>query len=156
MSVMEPTREEMVVSANRALWVEVSSAVRAVFLKIEGKNIVLIFIVHGEISEDDLESVSCVETETSCDFYDGIFSRECIRIDAPHPVPQDPHWWTVYASKERLLGAKPYPRGAFIRKVPTTQCDRSNRTHSRGDIAIRKSGSVGRGVAGCQDGEGQS
>ena len=66
-----------------------------------GKNPVIYFFVDGELSEDDLESLSLIDLYTGTAFSHSIFPGgfEFIRIDYPDPIPDCPGE-CVYARKE--------------------------------------------------------
>lgn len=55
------------------------------------EKISIYFIFDGEIAEADIEDASCIETEFSCalswPWANARFTTECIRIDAPLPMP---------------------------------------------------------------------
>lgn len=77
----------------RALLGEVSSKLRAVIFSVLDKELDVRFYFDGEIGEDDIESVSCVETEVLAD-YDENFNviAKCVRLDAPLPIVDDGIW----------------------------------------------------------------
>ncbi|MGC2780746.1 MAG: hypothetical protein WA418_34430 [Bradyrhizobium sp.] len=61
-------------------------------------NIFCIFT--GEISDDDRESMSCVETEVMADFPGASVQVHCLRIDQPAPVPMTQDRVVLFARKE--------------------------------------------------------
>ncbi|QIB08189.1 hypothetical protein GZ982_26825 [Pseudomonas fluorescens] len=80
-------------SVQRALLGEVSKTLRAVILSVADQALDIRFYFDGEIEEDDIESVSCVETEILAD-YDESFKVvvRCVRLDAPEPIADDGIW----------------------------------------------------------------
>ena len=74
-----------------ALFGTITPNIRAIFVDWSIERTTLYYIFDGEISEDDIEEASCVETEFSCalswPWANARFSTECIRIDAPKPIP---------------------------------------------------------------------
>ncbi|WP_418646899.1 hypothetical protein ACNQFN_15125 [Thauera butanivorans] len=87
-------------SIQRALLGEVSPHLRAVVLSVDCKKIDVHFYFDGDVSEEDEESVSCIETEILADFEpDFSICAEVIRLDYPLPISDDGFW--VYQRKER-------------------------------------------------------
>jgi hypothetical protein len=88
-----------------ALFGEITPNIRAIFVGWNDERISLYFIYSGEISENDIEEASCIETEFSCSlsgpWATALFSTECIRIDAPTPIPNLGKE-CVYKRKENL------------------------------------------------------
>lgn len=86
-------------SIQRALLGQVSSSLRAVVFSIEGRDIEVRFYFDGDISEDDKESASCVETEIISDYgEDDIVVVKCIRLDYPEIINDGGIW--VYQRRE--------------------------------------------------------
>ena len=74
-------------SVQRALLGEVSSAMRAVLVEFDETRVEITFVFDGEISEEDTESASCVETEVIADMReDSVVTARCLRIDAPGEI----------------------------------------------------------------------
>jgi hypothetical protein len=72
-----------------------------VLVRVEGNIIDLRFVIDGEISEHDRESASCVASEVIADFSaPHTIREECLRVDAPLPIPSDATWKMVYKRKE--------------------------------------------------------
>jgi hypothetical protein len=82
-------RVEAIVSLNRALWGEVSPALRAAKIKCDEKSIHLFFYYDGEISEEDNESAECVATEVIADYPKHKLEVDILRWDFPKPIPQN-------------------------------------------------------------------
>lgn len=74
---------------NRALWGEVSLALRAVSIKWDQEEIHLFFYYDGEISENDHESAECVGTEIISDFPEHHLEMDIIQLDYPKPIPYE-------------------------------------------------------------------
>lgn len=96
----EPSRSALLASVNRALWGEVSAAVRAVFYKVENDCILIRFVVDGLITDSDRESVSCVGGEVVSDFPDLQVEEFIDRLDAPARVVVEPGWEAAFIRKE--------------------------------------------------------
>ncbi|MFB8003272.1 hypothetical protein [Nocardia sp. NPDC056000] len=95
-----PSRSALLASVNRALWGEVSTAVRAVFYKVEDDCILIRFVVDGPITAGDRESASCVGGEVVADF-PGLGVEELIdRVDAPARVVVQSGWEVAFIRKE--------------------------------------------------------
>ena len=75
--------------ACRALWGEVSPALRAMAIDWDEKFIYLFFYYDGEISEEDIESAECACTEIIADFWEHYeFDLQILRLDAPQKIPE--------------------------------------------------------------------
>jgi hypothetical protein len=83
------TRVRAILSMNRALWGEVSPALRAARIKWNEKQVHLFFYYDGEISEKDHESAECVATEVIADFPELNFEVDILQWDYPKPIPQN-------------------------------------------------------------------
>jgi hypothetical protein len=96
--------KDILLSLQYALCGEISKNMRAVFVDWIDEKLFLYFIFDGEISEDDIEEASCIETEFFCALTRPCvgtrLSTECIRIDAPKPIP-DFGKECVYKRKEQ-------------------------------------------------------
>ncbi|MEU4598603.1 hypothetical protein [Nocardia sp. NPDC023988] len=90
----------MVLSVNRALWQEVSAAVRAVFCKVEDGVISIRIVVEGAITDDDRDSTSCVAAEVIADFPDHRVDERIERLDPPTRVTMPPGWHLVFHRRE--------------------------------------------------------
>ena len=81
----------ILLSFQKALNGAITKNMRAIFVDWDDEQITIYFVFDGEISEDDIEEASCVETEFSCYLGDPSFktrfSTECIRSDVPEPIP---------------------------------------------------------------------
>jgi hypothetical protein len=85
-------------SIQRALLGEVSPQLRAVVFSIEAQSVNIRFYFDGEISEEDKESVSCIETEILADYDpEDVVTANSIRIDSPDPINDE----GVYVYKRR-------------------------------------------------------
>ncbi|MGY3451080.1 hypothetical protein ACVILH_003422 [Bradyrhizobium sp. USDA 4353] len=93
-------RSSVVLSVTRALLGEVTPSLRAVQFDLVDRNIDIFCIFDGSMSEDDRESMSCVETEVMADFPDATVRAHCLRIDLPDRVPNAPGRSTVFAHRE--------------------------------------------------------
>ena len=93
-------RGSLILSANRALWGEISSAVRAVFIREDGNDVHIQFIVDGPISDEDYSSISIVGTEIAADFPMHGIKESGVRLDAPTPVPRTEGWHLVFLRRE--------------------------------------------------------
>ncbi|WP_420128685.1 hypothetical protein [Longimicrobium sp.] len=88
-----PTRATLLLSAQRALLGEVSSALRGVSLRLRGDTLEIAFYFDGPVSEEDRLSASCVGAQVVADFPRLRSVDERIeRVDAPAPLPPDPVW----------------------------------------------------------------
>lgn len=86
-------------SLQRALLGEVSPNLRAVVFSMTGLVIDARFYFDGPISQEDEETVSCVETEVLADYEPGYtVTAHCIRLDFPAPINDDGVW--VYLRQE--------------------------------------------------------
>jgi hypothetical protein len=94
-------RISVLLSVQRALLGEVGSQLRGVRVSYGEANIRIEAYFDGSITEDDRESMSCVETEVIADFPDSVDVRcEVVRLDAPARLPQVESW--VYHRKESV------------------------------------------------------
>ncbi len=88
----EKRKTYILLSLQFALLGEISPNVRAIFVDWNSSTITLYFIFDGELSEEDKENASCIETEFSCclpiEEEQIRYTTNCIRIDAPKPIPQ--------------------------------------------------------------------
>jgi hypothetical protein len=102
MSGTDPRRCEVLLSLQRALLGEVTPRLRAVTVKYAESSVHFEAYFDGEVSDEDRESMSLVETEVMADFpSDHLITHEVIRLDAPALIPKDRTW--VYYRKEPLL-----------------------------------------------------
>lgn len=86
-------------SMNRALWGEVSPALRAAMITWDEKKVHLYFYYDGKISEEDNESAECIATEVIADFTGYQLEVDILRWDYPKPIPQG-HAEMVYMRRE--------------------------------------------------------
>ena len=93
-------RGSLILSANRALWGEISSAVRAVFVREDGNDVHIQFIMDGPISDEDYSSISIVGTEMAAEFPMHRVKESGVRLDVPMPVPRTEGWHTVFLRRE--------------------------------------------------------
>lgn len=101
MSTLQNSVVDARLSIQRALLGEISPQLRAVVFSIVGKNIDVRFYFDGLISEADVESASCVETEIIADYEaEDVVTVRCIRLDAPETIDDDGTW--VYQRREIL------------------------------------------------------
>ncbi|MFB7718700.1 hypothetical protein [Nocardia sp. NPDC056100] len=95
-----PSRSALLASVNRALWGEISTAVRAVFYKVEDDCTLIRFVVDGPITASDRESVSCVGGEVVADFPELRVEEFIDRVDAPARLVVQPGWDVAFIRKE--------------------------------------------------------
>lgn len=81
------TRNRLIMSLQRALGQEIFPQLRSAQIRHDEQFIYLYFFYDGEITYDDYESMSCVETETSADFISYRFVTEYTRLDYESPIP---------------------------------------------------------------------
>ncbi len=98
-----------ILSMNRALWLEVSPALRAAKIHWDDQEIHLSFYYDGEISDDDCDSAQCVGTEVISDYPDYQLKEDILRWDYPKPIPQG-EGEIVYLRREKAAGML-YMRG---------------------------------------------
>ncbi|MDN3506836.1 MAG: hypothetical protein P0S96_06370 [Simkaniaceae bacterium] len=84
----------------RALWGEVSSALRCASIKEELGKIKLFFYYDGKISEEDHESAECVATEVIAGFPDHQLETHVERLDSSQQLPLDEIGQLVYLRRE--------------------------------------------------------
>ncbi len=86
-------------SIQRALLGEVSPQLRAVVFSIAERDIDVRFYFDGDISDKDMESASCVETEIIADYEaEDVITVRCIRLDTPKTIGDSGVW--VYQRRE--------------------------------------------------------
>ena len=92
-------RNLLCLSIQRALLGEISPFLRAVVFSYISKEIEVRFYFDGVIKEEDLESVSYIETQVIAD-YDVVYtvSAICKRLDFPDPIIDQGIW--VYYRRE--------------------------------------------------------
>jgi hypothetical protein len=93
-------RSSLILSANRALWGEVSPAVRAVFVREDGNNVQIQFIMDGPISDEDYFSISRVGSQLAADFPMHQVKESGVRLDLPNPVPRSEGWYLVFMRRD--------------------------------------------------------
>ena len=78
------TRSEFLLSTQRALLGFITANVRSVSGSVEGKAVVIRYIIDGEIDELTREELACVSAELLADMYAGwSFREEFVRLDRP-------------------------------------------------------------------------
>jgi len=97
----QPDRASLILSANGAMLGAISNVIRAVFVKAEGDAIYIMAVVDGPISEEDSGAISLVGTEIAADFSDFQVYDECVRADAPNPLPEHKGWYMVFERREQ-------------------------------------------------------
>lgn len=80
-------RTRILLSMMVALWGEVSSALRCVYVNWNEKKIQLYFFYDGEITEEDRESAECIATEMIANFPEHELEIDISRLDFPKPFP---------------------------------------------------------------------
>ncbi|MFD3426380.1 hypothetical protein [Nocardia fluminea] len=97
----EQKRINLLASVNRAMSGNLPSVVRAVFCKDESSHVFLRFVVDGEISDDDWDSVSCIGAEVIADFSAPYMIDESIeRLDVPARVETPQGWLLAFLRNE--------------------------------------------------------
>ncbi|MFG1771625.1 hypothetical protein ACGFIX_18790 [Nocardia salmonicida] len=97
----EQKRINLLASVNRAMSGSLPSVVRAVFCKDENSQVFLRFVVDGEISDDDWDSVSCIGAEVIADFSAPYMIDESIeRLDVPANVATPQGWLVAFLRNE--------------------------------------------------------
>ncbi len=94
-------RVKAIVAMNRALCGEVSPPLRAARVKWDDEIFYLYFYYDGEISEEDNESAECAATEFIACYPEYRPIINIIRLDYPHPIPQE-EGETVYLRREPI------------------------------------------------------
>lgn len=101
MNSMDMRRCEVLLSLQRALLGEVSPNLRAVTVSYTDSSVQFEAYFDGEISDEDREAMSMVETEVMADFPSShVITHEVKRLDAPALIPKDRTW--AYYRKEPL------------------------------------------------------
>lgn len=98
-------RVEALFSMSVGLLSEVTPPLRAASIKWDDESVQLFFYYDGEISEDEIDSISCVSTEVISDFPEYMLKDDVIlRIDYPKPIPHQGE--LVYYRKEPMSPAQ--------------------------------------------------
>ncbi len=100
MTMNIPLRTRVLLSVQRALLGEISSAVRHVGVTFDEAEIRLRWVFDGPVSEADAESASCVETEVIADMPDHRVVTETVRHDAPKSLAEVRLGESVFARRE--------------------------------------------------------
>lgn len=80
-------------SIQRAMLGEVSAKLRAVTFTVSRTCLDIKFYFDGVVDDDDLESVSCIETEVLADYEEEYkVSARCLRVDMPSPIDDSGVW----------------------------------------------------------------
>ena len=87
-----------------AMYLEISAPLRAIFVSYGEAKIHFDCYFDGEVSDDDLDSMSCIETELIAMDSDRSNSYTVHRIDYPEPLPKRGLY--VYARREPRGGLK--------------------------------------------------
>jgi hypothetical protein len=96
----QPDRASLILSANGAMLGAISSVIRAVLVKADNEAIYVTAVIDGPISEEDRGAISLVATEIAADFSDFQVYDECVRADAPEPIPGHKGWLFVFERRE--------------------------------------------------------
>jgi hypothetical protein len=95
-------RCEVLLAIQQSLLGEVTPSLRVVTVRYTKTNIHFEAYFHGEITAEEREAMSLVETEIMAAFPSThTITHEMIRLDAPALIPKDRIW--VYFRKEPLL-----------------------------------------------------
>lgn len=99
-------RVEALFSMSVGLLSEVTPPLRAASIKWDDESVQLFFYYDGEISEDEIDSISCVSTEVIASFSENIQLKDdvILRIDYPKPIPHQGE--LVYYRKEPMSPAQ--------------------------------------------------
>lgn len=93
---MKSTKESIIearLSLQRALLGEVPPALRAVVFSMNDLMLDIRFYFDGPISQEDEESISCVESEVLADYGEEYtITAQCIRLDFPSQINDDGVW----------------------------------------------------------------
>jgi hypothetical protein len=93
-------RNKLFLSLQRALLGEVSASLRCVTCSWDENQIHILCFFDGEISDDDQESMHCVETEVMADFPAEVsVSLKSVRLDYPEPL--NPHTLVGWVYKRK-------------------------------------------------------
>ena len=98
-----------------AMWLEISAPLRAIFVSYGEADIHFDCYFDGEVSDDDLESMSCIETELIARDDERRNSFTVHQIDYPDPIPQQ--GICVFARREKdtgLMGFKNFQTTRFL------------------------------------------
>lgn len=109
----------VVLSINRALWGKVSSSLRSVQVEYNDAEIDLFCFFDGQISEENIETMSVAASEVAADFSHKKVFEHCIRVDYPAPIkPVDGKRHLVFLRREilRHIAVKPIWASAIARK----------------------------------------
>jgi hypothetical protein len=91
----------VILSVNRALWGEVSSSLRSVQVEYGRHEIEIFRYFDGEVSEEDMESMSRVASEVAADFPEHKIYEHSIRVDYPTSInPTEESRHIVFMRKE--------------------------------------------------------
>jgi hypothetical protein len=94
-------RTDVLIHMQQALLGEVFSALRAVDVNWTESSLHFIGYIDGDISEEDEESLSCIETELITAFSeDHEIGYDSMRIDFPDSLPQQRGQACVYSRRE--------------------------------------------------------
>jgi hypothetical protein len=87
-------------SFQRALLGEITPNIRGITCGWNDSMITYKCYFHGEISEENQESMDCVATEVVADFPDYMIDFQCERLDMPEPLNAHTLLIWVYKRKE--------------------------------------------------------
>ncbi len=88
----------------RALLGEISSRLRGITCAIEGNVVRVRCYFHGEIKDEDMESMSCVESMLLADYHPDIcIDLKVERLDYPEPLASRFLMAWIYRRKEPAL-----------------------------------------------------
>ena len=78
----------------------ISSEIRAILIKADDEAIFLNAVIDGPISDGDRAAIALVATEIAGDFMDLQVYEECVRADAPAPLPEHKGWYFAFERRE--------------------------------------------------------
>lgn len=100
--VKRSAREEDVLLAIwKALLGQITPNMRAIYIDWDEEVIRLYFFFDGDITEEEREDISCIETEVISQIPDSMYELHCIRLDCPKPIVCSGS--CVYKRKEAMV-----------------------------------------------------
>jgi len=101
MTIDSELRQNVLLSLQRALLGEVFPALRTVSVEISNDGVKFYCYVDGPPTEEDLESLECVETEVMADFAEDFdVSHEVLQVDVPNSAKDKRY--AVFARRESI------------------------------------------------------
>lgn len=96
-------RGSALLSMQRALWGEVTPDLRGVAVSWRGDEVRAVFLFDHPVGEQELDTVSCVETEViaDCDPSETEFRAQYLPVADRRELPDGGDWGWVYLRRER-------------------------------------------------------